>query len=714
MLKISAFTPVLFLAGLLVARAALPRNVGDESDATGRTVRLLSVSLGWGFGVIPSLAFFFHLFTGVRVAWWNILLAALVNGAAAVWVLHRRDPLKQLPELLFPAGRLRQLVQASAPVLLAVSLVGGVYFLKHDNRQATIESCIYATACIATEGVATRAEPYIDRNLLTENIEDARLGNTGVLSGFLALYGRFGFRILHCMCGMMCALGGWMIGSRVGGGRPWGWFGLFLLPLNPYVLNFPQVDENLLTLAFSTSVLPMVAVGGAYAVTGALFGLVVTMRHVMIPALAGMILVARGGRVRFIVAFVLMTFTENLHHLLALGSLFRNESLTQYPTLQYDLLGFDFQWSGMLNWPFYEHVVRTPHNPFPTFVLWPLYLVDNLGLILFSLMIIGFLSLWWRSRRQAAFWALWSIATIAVLAVQESWDQLNKMGVLVIVFGAFISWIVAGTFFIMRRYRLGIPLLASVMALSWCGVRVVRDWRPPADERYQNSFHSASEDSELVKEEALRETDIGILPDFGRLNRWGGFIDLGKIRDIPLNLAAPTLGWRNAPWGWFPGEPPEPGRPVTIELDLSRRLHGRIDIIKATDRPAEFDLISSKKLNVISGIRVPWTEHELTVYSGRSDSVTGIHVFLGDESAPENVIEERFSMYYALAGLSDERPEKVERSSKDSPRLRFRVPSGALSIALEINIVAERILLWKGLVSPTGVSLREPVEPWHN
>ncbi len=717
LLRIALFSPLLLLAGALVARAALGPRRSDTEDDSDRAVWLLAVALGWGFGVVPSLAFYFYLFTDIKVAWWNVLIAALASGAVAARVLRRRSASGEgYLEALLPRSPSRRLLRSSAPVLVAVALVGTIFFLKHDNRAGMPFSCIYIAARVA-------ADPHMAvPNLLGVNVEDARLGNTGVLAGFLALYGPFGYRLLHGVCGMLCALAGWMIARSLGGGPRsprWGWVGLVLLPMNPYILGFPQVDENLLTLSFSAALLPILISGRAPGLGGVFFGLVIAMRHILLPAVAAIPVLLRQTKERlvFLGAFVLMTFPENLHHRLAMGSFFRMESNEQFPPMPYRFGGMDLKWEGLLNWPVHDHVVRTPHEPFPTFLRWPLYLADHLGLALFAVMLVGFVAIWRASKRHAAFWALWSLAVIALLAVQECWDHVNKMGVIIIVFGAFVAWMTAGAAWTLRRPLVGVPLVLALVAASYGAMASVRDWRPPMDERYHQVRHLTREDPKLVEEAAIRDTDIGPLPDYGRLNRWGPFVAAGKLLELPTDLVQRSPGTRSIPTGWFMHEMPPPGNPVTIELDLSERPHGRTDIARVVDAPADAEIRTSPEVVAFSGLEAPWSDRELVVYVGRMGAVTLVYIFRGEETGDQDLIDDRLGQIYGMSGRLD--LMKHPHGHPAPPRLkrekpRIRISSGGLTIALEINVNAERCLLWKGPVTTSSVSLSRPTECWHN
>ena len=481
-------TLALAVSGWLVALALLPRL--PHATATEADLRTVLLALGWGFGLTPTWAFFVHALSGPPVTpAWLLALAAL-QGWLAVEVLLRSGRVARFGPELLDLPRLRAVFRNHGALLAGALAVGLLYFLKH-------ESSVSPSSCIGEAAICAVGHGSPGQDVLRDNIGDARLGNSGVLSGFLALYGDAGFRVLYALVGVLLALGGALLGQRTGGAkqrtgdslqragtaRVWAWAGLLFLPLNPYVASIPLLDENLLTLAWSVVLLPLLFGpprgqshgDGApiqavpWTAVGALFGLVVAMRHPMLVCLPALLLLAwtdavpvrlRLQRVgRLLLGVTLLTAVENLHHLLALGSLLRFEHNTQYPPLPYSLFGVPFVWEGMVNWPLHDTLIRTPHNPFPTFALWPLWLADHLGLLLTATLPLGVWALWQRAPREAAFWLLWWLPVHAGLSLQEAWDYPNKMGILVIVFAPFLVWSLHGLRLVVSHPRQAVPAL---------------------------------------------------------------------------------------------------------------------------------------------------------------------------------------------------------------------------------------------------------------
>ncbi|MDP7114498.1 MAG: hypothetical protein QGH45_21175, partial [Myxococcota bacterium] len=514
-----------------------------------------------------------------------------------------------------------------------------------------------------------------------------------------------------------------------GGGR-----GLALLPLNPMVLSMPQLDENLLALSFSMALMPVVVAGGrgGWGAAGALFALVLAMRHVMLPATPALLLAAwqsrgRGRALAWLVATLgVTTLPVTLHHSLALGSPLRFESNAQFPVFGYQLAGIDFGYQGLMNWPFADQLVRTPHNPFPMLVLWPLTVADHLGLILFAALVVGAGALWWLSPRKGAFWLLWSWAVVGGLLFQEGWDCKNKMWVLIIVFGAFVAWIVAAGEAVRRQPAWVLPPMLAIALAGWGAARGLGDWEVPADARYVcvEPATCAENPAQLAEDRRLA-TRLGALPDLRRLGHNGPFLAVAKIRDLFRSLADPGVVRDPLPWGWFPGETPPPGTPVTVRIDLSDAPHGRVAFLGLTDEPADVDLTDGGGPLALRGVRVPWDERKLTLYlDANRELAVAVAFYDGDlpypacgaetESRAERIRSQRAWALAVLLG-EEEDPELQPRARTfDEPVVRVQVPGGALSFAMEKHLGPDRLLLWKAVSHGGGIDVEAPFEPWDN
>jgi hypothetical protein len=555
-----------------------------------------------------------------------------------------------------------------------------------------------------------------------------------VISGFIALYEGLGFRLLHGTCGALLALGGFLLGTGIGGTRRWGWAGLALLALNPWVVGLPQADQNLLTLAWITPLCALALKRPTWLLVGLWLGLVLTMRHVLVLALPAFAWLAWTDprRVRALallaVGLALETALENLHHLLALGSLLRFESNAQFPALPYDVFGTPIRWEGLMNWPLHSELVRTPHRPFPTWVAWPLHVADHLGLIVASAVAAGAVAVW-RDRREAAFWGLLFGPVFVLLAMQEAWDVPNKMGVLLVAFTPLAAWALHGGKEALRRPQTLGPLLLLLCVAGFFSLRALEPWRAPIDERYHDVFPEAPrENAAQVADEADRETSIGLLPDYARPGRQGALLTSGKLAAFGGELFEPALDLDLHPWGWFDAERVDGGPAVTVSIDLGQAPWGRDDLITTSDLPAHIDLTGGPAL--ARGIDVDWDLRDVAAYGLPGEGVTALALVFERPSDADGLCtcrwdgeflapcDGRCSLLYDFAGLHSRGPGAnldwgSERHVGESS-LRVRVPSGGLSVGMFLVPFADRFILWKVHVEPAGVRVEGPWMPWHS
>lgn len=710
----------LLLAWLVSARFWQgARPAGDPDEALGW---LLGGALTV-LGLVPTLAFFAHLLTRKSVDLPLLLgVTALVTLAQGAWLL--RQPGRPVDRVL-PLQAVQQALHHRGPELFACAGMTLLYLAKHDGSLPPM-TCIGEAAWIAVG----RNPDGID--LLRQNVGDAQLGSVGLLAGTLAALDA-GIPLLYAACGGLMALAGQQAGVLAGGQRGWGWLGLLVLPLNPWIGSIPLVDENLLALAFGAPLLPLVlARSPRWFLLGALGGLVAAIRHplvVAMPALAwplwarwrqsssaGKGPLLGQGPVRdfaaLVLGFLAFTTLENAHHYLAFGSLLLFESPAQYPPFDYHLAGMPFRWQGLMNWPLHDHLVRTPHNPLPMWLGWPLHLLDHLGLLLGGAAALGLLLL---RGPLAGVAVLWAVPVMLGLGLQEAWDYPNKMGVGVIVLPSVLLWAVVGL-----RWVLAVPwprlaALAGVIGLLAVGARAAGHLQVPADERYFRLHHLTPTESQAHLAHARhRATDIALWPDLARFQRYGDQWALAdKWRALQTHALSPA-------WGWFAHRVPPPGPPVTVELDLRVPPWQSRDFLRLTDAPPDLDLTRQAGLQVLEELPVSWERAPLTLTATRGRHLTLVEVGLRDFGQRETACDpsrQRCKCWYFETlerGVAQTACQGLTRRPHPGPIVRLRVPSGGLSFTANVNEVGYVVWLWRAEVGAAGVQVHDGVEFWHN
>jgi len=698
--------------GAAVALTWHPR----EPDPDG-PLRHVALGLAWGCGLVPLLAFAYAVSLQRPLTPWVVVAAsaAVTAGALLLWWFRRRGAVPR------PLGRGWR---RAAPVLAACVLVGTVYLVKYDRAAFFQDSCIVT---VVYQVLQVDGEPV---DLLRSNEEDQRLGNTAVIGSFVAVYRGLGFRLLYALIGASIALGGYLLARTALGSRAWGWAVLLFLPLNPYVAKIPLLDENLLTLGFCSLFLPLLFRRDTpWLHVGALFGLAVMMRHAMIlalPAVAWAAYRQPQRRLRSLatggLAFLAATALGHVHHQLALGSVFRFESFGQIPDFPHRFLG---DYSGLLQYPFAEVIIRTPWNPFPTFVMWPVYLIGHLGLLWAAAIPLGAVALWRRDRGTALFWALWAGPLYLALSLQENWDVPNKMGVIYLLFHPVILLGAMGLAAALRQpRRWGVALLVASLALA-AGVWGVRGWRVGADQRYYQAWPGERwEDPEYVAAERRATTRLVPWPDYRRVNDTAPMFHGRKLRGLMGDLRSPALDTSVTPYGWLPGDAVDPDADsVIVEIDLSRRLFDRPrDWITVTpgDGPVDADLTVPGPAVALTGLELPWSDRpaSLLLPQGGADVTTALLVFerWNPADPAHGEILERYERTAQLAmGWQGPELREVRSEAVEDPVVRVRVRPGPLGFTEVVNNAGQLYFTWQAAVDGPGtLELDGPVRAFHN
>ena len=708
-------TAVLIAAGAAVALTWHPE--ASESGPGGDTPLFhVLLGLGWGFGLVPFMAFTLVLFgRWPLVPAVTLSVAALTAAGFGSWWWFRQN--RTIPiQLKQGWGQLRW-------VLLAALGVALVYLFKYDRSVFFLESCIHR---VVMQTLQLTDNPI---DVLASNADDQRLGNTSVISSFVVLYRGLGFRLLYAFVGFITALGGFALGRRVLGSNAWGWFVLFALPLNPYVAKIPLLDENLLTLGYASLFLPLMLRDRVpWAHVGALFGLAVMMRHVGIlcaPAVVWAVWRWQGGdrRRAFIsgfLAFNLVTLVGHIHHYVALGSLAKFESFGQIPEFPHRFLG---DYSGLLQFPFAESVIRTPWNPLPTFLMWPTYLADHLGLVLFAAMLIGVVWMVRHQRTEGVFWLLWIGLAYAALSLQENWDVPNKMGIIYILFHPFILWAGAGLKAAAASPRTWGTALCVTALASGFGIHALRHVSVPADARYYEAWTGErEEDPAYVQAELVRVTDVAPWPDFGQMGPASRVLHASKFSGLFGDLQDPVIDRIGTPYGWFPGERVDPTVPaVVIEIELEGRLFDRkTPFIVRSDREPDVDLTLDGPPVVIPNLRVPWTPRPVSLLLSRGRSpITGCSLIFeawGDDDDRREYLHERYHRGLMMVlgwGENDLLDARTVRIS--GTRVVLKVPAGPFSLVESVNNAGQNYLFWRDhLAHDRDVTLEGPLRVFHN
>jgi len=266
-----------------------------------------------------------------------------------------------------------------------------------------------------------------------------RYGTTTVITPWVVLFDLLGFRLVYALLAALTLLFGVRLARHLCPRPSLALLAAALALCNPYVLKIVILDENVMAMAFATAALALTLEGGALVAAGLALGITLGIRHVDAAlAITLILLIPRRpkdlGMLLGPAALALVPCL--LHHQFTYGSPISHEHFIDevFQATPHRLLGWEFNYTGLLNLPFAEQWIRTPYNPFPTSIYYPLNVASHLGSLLSALAILGGIVLLRRHRSLALALAAWALPLYALLAILENWMDPNKMGLILCLF----------------------------------------------------------------------------------------------------------------------------------------------------------------------------------------------------------------------------------------------------------------------------------------
>ena len=341
--------------------------------------------------------------------------------------------------------------------------------------------------------------------------KDQRIGAGVTMALPYLVFGSAGFRLAYALLGALAFLLGVAAGRRL-----WDNLALplalgLLVSLNPFMLAMDRLNANFISVPILMGMVAlMLEEKPRWLLIGMVYGALGGIRNeVIVLAPAGLVfLLCRGkegrrGLILFTVgaaaliapylAWNKFAFSQALIH----ASQF-SEFDGYRPMFHHSLFGFEFQLNGLFNWPFHDHLTRTPHYPLPTYLTLPLSLIRSFGALLSALVIPGLVVQWRASRPWFAFITLWLLLILGLFLFQENWEEpKNTFGALAIPPLALLM--VRGMQWLAERprcWKRWTQYAVMVAALAG-GVRAARLVEVPVDERWYVRFPKAKTEAHL-------------------------------------------------------------------------------------------------------------------------------------------------------------------------------------------------------------------------
>jgi len=367
-------------------------------------------------------------------------------------------------------------------------------------------------------------ENLIDQNSYGIITKDQRIGASIIYSLPYHIFGLAAFRIFNALFIVLAFLFLYSIINHIFKLKVLGLFGSLIIVLNPLLFYFNRLNANILSLALISLLLFLLIKEKTFFLAGVFYGILGGIRNITIiflPAILIFILLeSKNNKLKKLFYFILGVFILILPILMwksfAFGSILAHP--TQYeglyghrPVFEHNILGLEFSFNGMLNFPFYEKIVRTPHFPFPNFLTLPLLLLRSFGLLLSSLAIIGIYYLTKQKKNIGLLMLFLLFPFLFFLLFQENWEEL-KSSFLILLLPALSIFIIAGIAAIKNRLNKNIikPVIAftTIIIILIASVTFISSLNFEKDQRWYERFpHSLT-----------NEINLNTLPEGSRLD----------------------------------------------------------------------------------------------------------------------------------------------------------------------------------------------------
>lgn len=331
------------------------------------------------------------------------------------------------------------------------------------------------------------------------------MGGAIIFAPWFVFFNIFGFRFLFAVSGVLifvfCFLITRLLTDRFGVCV----FSGIIASLNSYILSINNLNPNILgMMIISVLIFLLIRESPEGFISGLLYGALGGIRNeavLFFPAILYRFFSSsekKGKEAALFVLGTLITIAPILYwNYYAFGNPFMHPTQSPRlegfrPVFEHQFLFWKFNFNGMLNFPFYDKIVRTPYFPFPTFFLLPLTLISSFGIIISVFAYEGITGLFKKHRRAFIFLVLWLLPMYLLLSVQENWSNL-KMTFLLLCLNPIVILVSAGLENILsaRLILSRIAKIALLSALLFIAVRAVSYFDFSADERWYTRFPRA-------------------------------------------------------------------------------------------------------------------------------------------------------------------------------------------------------------------------------
>lgn len=341
--------------------------------------------------------------------------------------------------------------------------------------------------------------------------KDQRMGSAIFFAPWFLLFKLFGFRLLFALLASVIGLFVFLASRLLTKNFAISVFCACCATLNSYILSINNLNPNLLGMAIVSLLFYLLIrenPGGL--IIGLIYGVLGGIRNeaiLFLPAIIYKLFVSSDKKNREIIFFIIGTAITIIPILYWNYFAFGNPLMhpTQFrgldgfrPEFEHRFLFWKFNFNGLLNYPFYTKIIRTPYFSFPVFLLLPLIILSSFGLILSSLIFTGAMQAHKLHPRAFIFLILWLAPMYLLLSVAENWSSLKTTFILMWLnpIILFIGLGIEGLFLEKRKTKtiLKIALLSILLFVS---VKIISRYEFPVDQRWYARFPRAIKGTEF-------------------------------------------------------------------------------------------------------------------------------------------------------------------------------------------------------------------------
>jgi hypothetical protein len=315
---------------------------------------------------------------------------------------------------------------------------------------------------------------FIPDNLVNEgdfgiSTKDQRIGSAIFFSLPYLFFGKIGFRIFFALTGLLLFVFGYIFARNVFNNYYLSIFSGLLLSINPYILSVNRLNPNILGLLLLTFIFCIITEKKpSWLLVGICFGILGGIRNIAILFIPALLFVAIFNQrlklkpkktiIKILLLFFIGSFIFIIPILMwnnfAFGNMLEHptQSSSLYgfrPAFEHSILGANFEFNGLLNYPFIDNFVRTPHFLYPTFLTIPLTIISSFGILLFALVIFGIVKTYKDNKYLFVLILLFSIPFFLFLIFQENWEDVKTTFILLL-FSPLVYFITAGLMYFLQ------------------------------------------------------------------------------------------------------------------------------------------------------------------------------------------------------------------------------------------------------------------------